>query len=170
MRKLMMIVVAVMMATMSANAQQAGDFSVGANASYSFKTESFAPGIRVQYNILRMLRAEIGGDYWLKKDLWQSYDAFLNLHLLIHASKAFKVYPFAGIGYVNTKVDGQNYTDEVHKVHVVVPEKVRDNVFGNVGVGIQVNFTSHFGAFAEGKYQFKDDDRVCASLGLMYIF
>lgn len=170
MRKLMMIVVAAMMATMSANAQQAGDFSVGANASYSFKTESFAPGIRVQYNILRMLRAEIGGDYWLKKDLWQSYDAFFNLHLLIHASEVFKVYPFAGIGYVNTKVDGQDYKDDVHNVHVVVPEKVRDNVFGNAGIGIQVNFTHHFGAFAEGKYQFKDDDRFCASLGLVCIF
>jgi hypothetical protein len=170
MRKLMMIVVAVMMATMSANAQQAGDFSVGANVSYSFKTESFAPGIRVQYNILRMLRAEIGGDYWLKKDLWQAYDAFFNLHLLIHASEMFKIYPFAGVGYINTKVDGQDYKDEVYNVHVNVPEKVRDNAFGNVGLGIQMNFTPHLGAFVEGKYQFKDDDQFCTSFGLVYIF
>ena len=170
MRKLMMIVVALMMATISANAQQAGDFSVGANASYSFKTKSFAPGIRVQFNILRMLRAEIGGDLWTKKDNWQAYDAFFNLHLLIHVSEKFKIYPLAGVGYINTKEDGKDYKDEVYNVHVNLPEKTRDNAFGNAGLGLQLNFTPHFGAFAEGKYQFKDNDQFCASFGLVYIF
>lgn len=157
-----------MMATMSAKAQEAGDFAIGANATYNFKTESVAPGLKLQYNIFRMLRAEITGDYWTKKDRTQSIDAFFNLHLLIHASNVFKIYPIAGIGYINTKTDGLEYT--IDGVNVHVPEKKRDNVMGNAGLGLQVNFSRHFAFGVEGKYQFKDDDQFCASAGLIYIF
>ena len=168
MRKLMMIVITAMVVTMSAKAQEAGDFAVGVNGTYSFKTESFAPGLKFQYSILRILRAELAADIWSKKDMNKSFDAFFNLHLLLHASNIFKVYPIAGIGYINTKTDGQEYT--VDGVHVVIPEKIRDNVMGNAGLGIQVNASNHIAFSLEGKYQFKDDSQFCSTIGFTYIF
>ena len=168
MRRLMMIVVAAMMATMSAKAQDAGKFAVGVNGTYSFKTESFAPGLKFQYRILRNLRVELAGDLWSKKDLTKSVDVFFNIHLLLHPSEVFKVYPLLGIGYINTKTDSSEYT--IDGVHVFNPEKSRDNVMGNAGLGIQINASKHVAFSVEGKYQFKDDSQLCSSLGLIYIF
>ena len=70
MRKMVLLVVVAMMATGSLKAQKTGDFAIGTNFTYSFKNQNYAPGIKVQYNFTDWLRAEVVGNYWLKKDNW----------------------------------------------------------------------------------------------------
>ena len=170
MRKLFLMAVVAMMATTNLNAQEAGDFAIGANATYSFKTQNFAPGIKLQYSFAKWLRAEVAGDLWLKKDNWQAYDVVFNLHGLIHASRAFKFYPIVGVGYYNTKLSALDFMDPDYGVHVHFDGKTMDDVVGIGGLGIQLNFSNHFAMNIEGKYLYNVSNQFCGTAGFLYIF
>ena len=164
------MVVAAMMVTMSMNAQIAGDFAIGANASYSIKDKNIAPGIKVQYSFTDWLRAEVAGDYWLKKDNREAFDAMLNLHGVIHAAWYLKYYPIAGIGFYSTKLSALDYMDPDYGVHVHFDGKTKSDLVGVAGIGVQVNFTDNFGLNVEGKYQFNVGNQFVGTAGLLFIF
>ena len=170
MKRMVLMVVAAMMATMSMNAQIAGDFVIGANATYSLKDKNFAPGIKVQYSFTNWLRAEVAGDYWLKKDNWEAYDAMLSLHGVYHAARYFKVYPIAGVGFFSSKWSALDYMDSEYGVHVHFDGKTTNDVVGVGGLGLQLNFTDHFGLNLEGKYQFNVGNQFVGTAGLLFIF
>ena len=164
------MVVAAMMATTSLKAQEAGDFAIGANATYSFKEQNFAPGVKFQYNFTDWLRAEVAGDYWLKKDNWEAYDAMLNVHGLISVAWYFKVYPIAGVGFFSTKLSPLDYMDPEYGVHVHFDGKTTNDMVGVFGLGLQVNFSEHFGLNVEGKYHVNVGNQFIGTAGLLFIF
>lgn len=170
MKRMVLLVVAAMMATISLNAQIAGDFAIGANATYSFKDQNIAPGIKLQYNFTDWLRAEVAGDYWLKKDNWEAYDATLSVHGLIPAAWYFKAYPIAGVGFFSTKLSELDYMDSVYGVHVHFDGKTKNDLVGLFGLGLQLNFTDNFALNVEGKYQLNVGNQFIGTAGLLFIF
>ena len=164
------MVVAAMMATLSLSAQEAGDFAIGPHVTYRFKSQTYAPGIRVQYSLTDWLRVEAVGDYWLKKDNWEAFDAMVNVHGLFHVSQFFKIYPIAGVGYFQTKLNELDYTDPEYGVHVHFNGKTTNDLVGVGGLGLQLNFTDHFAMNVEMKYQYNVGNQYCATAGLLYIF
>ena len=170
MRKMVLLVVVAMMATGSLKAQKTGDFAIGANFTYSLKSQNYAPGIKVQYNFTDWLRAEVEGNYWLKKDNWQAFDSMLNIHGFIHVSNFFKFYPIVGVGYFNTKWSELDFIDPDYGVHVRFDGKTTNDIVGVGGLGFQFNFTDHFAMSIEGKYQFNVGNQFCGIAGFLYIF
>ena len=170
MKRMVLMVVVAMMATLSLNAQITGDIAIGANVTYGVKDQNIAPGIKVQYSFTNWLRAEVAGDYWLKKDNWEAFDAMLNLHGVIHVTWYFKAYPIAGVGFFSNKWSVLDYMDPEYGVHVHFDGKTTNDVVGLGGLGFQFNFTDHFGLNLEGKYLFNVGNQFIGTAGLMFIF
>ena len=170
MRRMVLMVVVAMMATLSLNAQITGDIAIGANVTYGVKDQNIAPGIKVQYSFTNWLRAEVAGDYWLKKDNREAFDVMLNLHGVFHTAWYFKWYPIAGVGLFSTKLSALDYMDPEYGVHVHFDGKTKSDVVGVLGLGAQFNFTDHFGLNLEGKYQFNVGNQFIGTAGLMFIF
>ena len=99
---------------------QVGTSYVGVNANYCLKSS---------YN------------YFFKKEHATLFDVNINGHYLLHVTDGFTIYPLAGVGYVNQKIEGFD----------------SDGKFcGNLGAGVEFPI----GACkinAEFKYQLGDD-------------
>ena len=170
MRRIQLIIVAVMISTMVINAQSSGDFAIGANATYGFKDQKIATGIKVQYNFTDWLRTEVAGDYWLKKGNWEAFDALINIHGLIPMTSFMKFYPIAGVGLFSVKLSELDYMDSDYRVHVHFDGKSENDLVGVGGLGLQFCFTNHIGMNIEGKYQFNVGNQFIGTVGLVYIF
>ena len=103
MKKLMMIA-AMMLMSVGAFAQEAGQMAIGADWNIIFKSgeSRMAAGAKFQYSITEDFRLEAGFKYYPKK--WESswWNANLNLQYVIPVAEGFNVYPMVGVGILGT--------------------------------------------------------------------
>ena len=166
---------------------QKGDKAVGVNLSYGTEIKNIGIGVKGQYNFTDAIRAELSGDYFLKKEGLSMWDVNLNLHYLFPIGEKLKLYPLAGLSYTNWKLDYSidlddfgNYDDiEWAKWSGAVSEDDEDfsdssteGHFGaNLGGGIQYDLTKNLVINAEAKYQIISNfNQIVFGVGLAYKF
>ncbi len=122
---------------------QVGTSYVGVNANYCLKSsyKPFGIGVKFQHEFMTNVRGEASFNYFFKKEHATLFDVNINGHYLLHVTDGFTIYPLAGVGYVNQKIEGFD----------------SDGKFcGNLGAGVEFPI----GACkinAEFKYQLGDD-------------
>ena len=148
--------------SLSAAAQEEGDFAVGAQVTYGFDMEQLGLGVKAQYNFTDPIRGEAQFNYYPKKDYVTCWDIQANVHYLFDVADQFKVYPLVGIGYLHAKASADILGYEVSASD--------GDLFFNAGGGVQYNLTDNFAIGGELKYQFKDGGQFCLSAGVIYKF
>ena len=174
MKKVLMIA-AMMLMSMGAFAQEAGQMAIGANAAYGFASnyKTFGLGAKFQYGITEDFRAEASGTYFFKKDYTSAWDVNLTVHYVIPVSEGLNVYPLLGPTLFGIKVDVPDISfsfggDTYHSGEASASE----TRFGvNAGAGIEYFISENFKVNFEAKYQYtKDSDWPVLSIGAAYVF
>ncbi|MDR1169324.1 MAG: outer membrane beta-barrel protein [Prevotellaceae bacterium] len=177
-RKLLIVTVVAVTASVSASAQKRGDMAVGGNLEMGTGSSLTNAGIgaEFQYNIINPVRLEGSLTCFFPKkrrvsDSSKSYfsiwDAGVNGHYLFHLNSRLTVYPLAGAGLLITKnsikADGEW---ERRGSSAVTSE------FGlNLGGGADYNLTKRLFLNAEVKYRIGNLwSRLLVSAGVAYRF
>ncbi|MDR1593473.1 MAG: porin family protein [Prevotellaceae bacterium] len=173
-RRAAITIIAALTMSVAANAQEQGDFAVGANLSVGMGDDitNFGLGPKIQYNILKPLRAEGSFTYFLPKDELSMWDASLNLHYLIPVKENLAVYPIVGVGLLGMK---EKWEDEE-----LYDEGLDDEGSGsesyseagcNLGGGIDLKLTDKLIFTGEVKYRIGNGwNRLILSAGVTYRF
>ena len=168
MKKFLMMT-AMLMASVTANAQQQGNMSVGGTLSYGISSDYKALGLgaNFQYEFADKWRGEVAGNYFFPKDDFNVYDLNLNLHYLIVLGSKGNLYPLAGVTYMTQALSG-----DAKKAAKAWGADTTDSNFGfNVGLGIEYFVNDHFKVAAETKYQYaKDSDWPVLNWRIAYMF
>ena len=160
MKKLMMIA-ALMLMSIGAFAQVAGQKAIGVYGAYGIDSDykPFGIGAKFQYGFTENFRGELSGTYFLKKDFVTTWDINANVHYVIPLSEGFNVYPLLGATLLGSKVE-------------ILGVSASDSKFGiNAGGGIEYFFSPNLKGNAEVKYQYvKDGDWPVIQVGVAYVF
>ena len=102
-KKVAIIIIAVTMG-MAANAQTAGDMSVGGNFNIGFHSglTNFGLGAKFTYNISDPIRLAGAFDFFFRSNYVTVWDAMVYGHYLCPVANAITVYPLAGMGIVGS--------------------------------------------------------------------
>lgn len=168
MKKLMMLLVAVVMCCAGASAQNflgKGKAQLGFNLgvipcleSHSSVT-NFDFGAFGRYNFTRQFRGEIAFNYSFKDKGVSDWDLGANLHYLAPVSRKVALYPLVGVGVAHVMWDGHDW------------EHSKDKFMFNVGMGVQCALTSNLSMGAEIKYQYiQDFNRLPILVNVAYTF
>ena len=162
MKKILLLVCALMLGMGTANAQvQQGETAVGANLVYGSEIESMGIGARFQYGILDQLRAEVGLNYFFEHNHTSWWDVNINAHYLVRLwNEQLYIYPLAGLNYTMTKgkLPGMRADEENH-------------VGLNLGAGVEYEITNHFGVSLEYRHTIiRKVDQGVFGLGVNYKF
>lgn len=171
MRKIFISLCIALLTSVYSYAQQ-GTTAAGVYGAFGSENSNFGIGAKVQYSILDNLRAEASFDYFFKKDYLTNMNASLNLHYLILVSDKFRVYPLAGISYVNWSFDTDGFIDDFTRAYDDDDDDDSESKIGfNLGAGVEYDLTDKLSIFAEGRYQFVSDfDQAIIGVGLSYKF
>jgi len=87
------------------NAQQQGDWALGASMIYGHEDliENFGIGVKGQYNVSNPVRLEANYMDFFKKNYVKIWSFSLNIHYLFHVTENSTLYPIAGIGYLEAE-------------------------------------------------------------------
>ena len=132
---------------------QKGIQAAGVHLSYGTEIESFGIGVKYQYNITNNIRLEPSLNL-----LKNQFDINANAHYLFPMASNIRVYPFAGLTFVNYGgYDGINGT--VTRLGI------------NAGGGAEMDITDKLMLNFELKYQFVSDfDQAIFNVGVAYMF
>ena len=169
MKKILMMVVALMMAV-AVNAQSeqgkmalGGNFNVGLDHGYN----NVGLGAKYSYNFIDHLRGEASFDYFFPKEHISQWGVNVNLHYVFDINEKHGIYPLAGFAYLHqhTSFSIMGFDVTANTGHAGF----------NLGGGYEYRFSEHFKAGFEGKLQclFHDGDGGCRgvlSFGAAYIF
>lgn len=172
MKKIFAFVCVALLGTVAGFAQASkGDIAAGVNLIYGNEIENMGLGARFQYTIIDHVRAEVGFNYFIKKDFHSMWDANLNAHYLINVYQdKLYLYPIAGLCFASVTFDE---TGAVKKWGDEVRDKYKDTSrFGlNLGAGAQYSFTDHFAVTLEYRHTImKDIDQGVFGIGANYKF
>lgn len=105
------MIAAMMVAVLSANAQEAGQMAIGVDGNMAFKSGNtrFAAGAKFQYSITDNFRLEAGFKYYPKKDYNTVWNAGLNLQYVIPVLDGFNVYPILNAGVLGQSIDESDF-------------------------------------------------------------
>ena len=170
MRKVLVIAFCALM-SLGAFAQEKGDIAAGVNVSYGTEISSVGIGVEGQYSITNKIRAELGFDYFLKKDYTKMWDLNLNFQYLFPLGDKFDIYPFVGVTYTNWSLDW-DIDDEWAEYYDYDSGSSSEGKFGvNIGCGAQYDLSEKLVLSAELKYQIISDfDQFVIGVGLAYKF
>lgn len=106
MKKILMVA-AMMLMSIGAFAQEAGQMAAGIDAGLAFKSGEtrFGIGAKFQYTFVENFRGEAFFKYYPKKDYNTCWNAGLNLQYVIPVVEKFNVYPIVGAGIFGSKID-----------------------------------------------------------------
>ncbi len=161
MKKLVVLVLAIVGLTTMTHAQTKGEMAAGVHFAYGsgdgFSNMGF--GAKFQWNVLDNLRVEPSFTYFLKKDYVSMWDISANAHYQFMLSEKFDIYPLAGLSIMGVKAGIGEY-------------KVSDSEFGlNLGGGVDFDLSSSLALNVEAKYQIGGNwSRFIASVGVVYKF
>ena len=161
MKKIFLMVVAAMMATMSVNAQEKGDFAVGIHGGPTInhikflgENENFTRysfGIFGQYNLSNHWRMELAADYSPKKEDVKFWQTGLDFHYIINVSDNFKIYPLAG--FAIQFIPSYTTVDDSKNSHIEMTVESGADFGVELGLGLQYNLGSNY--FISGEYKFE---------------
>lgn len=172
MKKILAITLAIVLGASAAMAQAyKGDVAAGVNLNYGSKIENLGLGAKFQYTIIDHLRAEVGFNYFFKKNYESMWDANLNAHYLINVyQEKLYLYPIVGLNFSSLSFDEKGFNKEFG----VDPNVEHDDInrFGlNLGAGAQYQITEKIGIMLEYRHTIlKDIDQGVFSLGASYKF
>lgn len=170
------------MASVGAISAQKGKSALGLNVGFApsisgYTANNMGVGIKYQYFITDVIRAEADIDYWFmakEEDNFHSsaeqalFDVSVNFHYLFHASKNFNVYPLVGAGYALDM-----YKHEIEETEETCKHKHPEFLI-NAGIGAEYSFSERFSLGLEVKYQYVTTtsqwSRLPISLGIAYKF
>lgn len=161
MKKLVVLVLAIVGLTTMTHAQTKGEMAAGVHFAYGsgdgFSNMGF--GAKFQWNVLDNLRVEPSFTYFLKKDYVSMWDISANAHYQFMLSEKFDIYPLAGLSIMGVKAGIGEY-------------KVSDSEFGlNLGGGVDFDLSSSLALNVEAKYKIGGNwSRFIASVGVVYKF
>ena len=162
MKKLLLLVCAAVM-SLSASAQ-AGDKALGAQLVFGSETNSIGLGVKGQYYFTDKLRGEASVDYFFKNKGVSMWDINANVHYLFNVANKVKVYPLAGLGYINW-----SYKYEFEGLPVV--EGTDGRLAVNLGGGAEYELTKNLSVNAELKYQIISNyNQLVLGVGVAYKF
>ena len=166
--KKLFITMCVALLSMTAQAQEKGDFALGVHAGATFSkieflgekdsNTTFGIGAFGQYNFANKWRLELEANYHPMQDHVSDILLGLNVHYLINVAENFKIYPIVGYGvtFVHTDLDGgENDTDSGIQL----------------GAGLQFNLSGNYFLSGEYKYQpglFGDGHVLMVGLGYRF--
>jgi outer membrane protein X len=171
-KRVAVIVIALVSMSVTAQAQDKGDIAVGVNAvlgsgeSYT----NFGIGAKLQYNIIKPIRLEGAFNYYPEKDLFSLWDLGLNVHYLIPVGEKLVFYPLAGVGVLGFKANIP--TVDLGELGSVGGGSVSDSqVAYNVGAGVDFKLTEKLFLNLEAKYKISDGwNRFLVSAGAGFRF
>lgn len=166
MKKLFLAVMAMVGFACGAQAQEAGDMSVGLNGNYRMwdkasDANNFGLGAKFRYNITAPIRLEANFNYTFAKEKVTAMDYTINGHYLFPIGEKFVVYPTVGIGFANLSfdVDGMDSINEF---------------MWQAGAGAEYEITDVIGINVEFKYNSAggdiDDTWFMLNAGVTYKF
>ena len=167
MKKLFMIAI-ILVAGVSAAMAQKNVKAVGVGVNYGSEISNVGFGAKFQYGLTDAIRIEPSFNYYLEKDGLGLWDANVNIHYLFDVAEKVKLYPLAGLGYANCKVDWE----------VGVGDSTYDGGSAssgefavNVGAGAEYQLNDKWSVGTEVKYQIINNfNQVVAGIGLTYRF
>ena len=174
-------------------------FAVGVDVKYGLASDykPFGFGAKFQWEFVENLRAELSGDYFLKKNEINVWDGNLNFHYLIPLGESVKIYPIAGVtilgyksnvGNINISIPGYNGTVEDYLRQYGLTwedlarygytdgytggSSVKETKFGfNAGAGVEFYLSESFKLSLEAKYQYtKINKWPVIGVGAAYCF
>ena len=160
--------------SMSAQAQEKGDFAVGLHAGATFTEVEFIEkesltqscfGAFAQYNFTDHWRIELEANYHPMKDHISDFLLGVNMHYLINLNENMKLYPLLGYAVVFA------HSEEYKEGGTVIESD--DSTDGGIqlGVGFQYNFPNNWFVSGEYKYQpgiFADGHVALAGIGFRF--
>lgn len=166
--KKILIAMCVALLSMSAQAQEKGNFAVGLRGgatiskikieglSINETSTRFGIGVFGQYNLTNHWRLDLEGIYHPKKDGFSDFVVGLNVHYLFNIGEDVRIYPLLGYGLSFGSADGAD-TETDGGIQL--------------GAGIQYNFQSNLFLAGEYKYQpglFGDGHVPMVSIGYRF--
>ena len=152
MKKFILTLAVALVCSVTAFAQHAGQFGIGANIGVAPCIEkdnsvtNFVLGGRIQYSATDLIRLAVDLNGGFEDKNVSTFTATANVNFMIPVAGSFYLYPLAGLGYGN--------------LH-----------FGYEGIGGEYEFSRNFAAGLEFKYQYmKDWGRLPVLVNLSYKF
>ena len=172
MKKILAFVCTILLGITAASAQvNQGDVAAGINLNYGSGIENIGLGAKFQYTIINHLRAEVGFNYFFKKNYESMWDANLNAHYLINVYQdRLYLYPIVGLNFSSLSFDEKGFLKEYGIDPNVKHEDI--NRFGmNLGAGAEYRITEKIGISLEYRHTIlKDIDQGVVSIGANYKF
>ncbi len=165
MKKFILTLAVALVCSVTAFAQHAGQFGIGANIGVAPCIEkdnsvtNFVLGGRIQYSATDLIRLAVDLNGGFEDKNVSTFTATANVNFMIPVAGSFYLYPLAGLGYGN-----------LHFGYEGISENLSRFVF-NVGIGGEYEFSRNFAAGLEFKYQYmKDWGRLPVLVNLSYKF
>ena len=137
-----------------------GDMSVGANLNYGTEISSLGLGGKFQYGITDNIRGEFAFDYFFENSGLSMFNFDVTGHYLFEMKEGFRLYPLAGITFVNSHLDFGEFGSG------------NDTGLGfKFGGGAEYDITPEVTLNAELKYSLVNTyDQMIISIGSKYNF
>jgi len=156
-KRVAIVIIAVVTMSMSAFAQEKGDMAIGGSLVFGSGNGYGNVGLggKFQYNVTNPIRLEGAFTYFFEKKNTSMWDLSANAHYLFKVADQITVYPLAGVGILGVSSYGHSDSD-----------------FGiNLGGGLDYKLADNLFINAELKFRVGGDwDRTMFGIGLGYRF
>lgn len=166
MRKIFLLMLAVVFALGVDAQSRRGESSLMANAGYQSNYKRFGLGLQYRYVIANNLRIAPDITFFFPKDKVTGLDVDVNFHYVFNFKadgQGFQVYPLAGIGMQNNFYG--NHTVTINDEQIVENRDNSTDFALNLGGGITLPLSERSYLNAETKFMFGDKDNVVFMLG-----
>lgn len=172
MKKLLIIIVAILCMTVTVQAQEKGDMAAGVH--FALGTgDSFTNmgvGAKFQWNVINKLRLEPSFTYFFKKDYLSMWDISANVHYQFVLSDIVNLYPLAGLSVMGVKASIPTF--DLGEYGSYGGSSASDTEFGfNIGAGADFKVSEKIIVNAELKYKIGGNwNRFIIGAGVAYRF
>jgi outer membrane protein X len=170
MKKFLFMLVAMFAMSTAAFAQK-GVTAFGVQGAYDDLFGQFGLGVKVQQGFADQFRAEVGGDFFFKKNGVSMFDVNANFHFVVPVvADKFNVYPLAGANISFGSLDDDIVT--VAAIGGVDLSKSKTRIGLNLGGGVEYFVTDNVKIVGEAKYIISDNgwSRFGANVGVAFLF
>lgn len=135
--KKVLLSLGLVLAGLTATAQDKGDIKIGGGVSYLTEGEGiFGLNLKGSYSFTPQIRAAASFNYLFPGNSVKAFIVDANAHYLVNASEKFSFYPLAGLAYYRMWLDSFSYS----------------KLGFNVGAGVDYKLNESLTLNLEGKY------------------